>query len=833
MLRNHVRPHDSPYPIMKTIPRFVMPLVIGSALVANTVAASTDLPALDVAFENARAITRGPDLVVTTGTTTRVWRLTPHGLCTVAFGPGDVGRDATAATRGADWAAPGWIDEQTPGELVSLTAEPDDDNGFTARHLRVTAEFFYPKPDVRLRYTIWAWPGAEGVRTQLWLKAAPPTETASAPAGPKIALVAGRPAHGLIIHERELVVRVTGLVASRNYHLEVEAPADRQAFQEAAVWSLDGEGKADLVVTPGATGETIVSAVDLTPDLRPDGSVTLRVRGGAGGKSAPALGVVRVREGTVVVAEFTSTQAGPHAKKAAGDPPARADFLPVRGENVLAAGYYNDTQNRHRADRPLLREEKIASPARVGWANVLFLEATPGRTDATSYLLVKESHKCVNQTGVDTGAFEIGPEGVEVTGWGLGRGDVRADEWRWTWATWSVAYRGLGADARELALKKFHRTRYPVRADLDLYLKANTWGSGNTSEESVSRAAEKEVLAELDSVADLKLDTLQIDDGWQGGRMSPRAPADREWHPRPDWYPQGWNPVVRRARELGIDLGIWHAARAPLADLVRNHDLANFKTWKLDFAQLDDYEGVFSYLAKGRGLIEHSGHTVRVNWDVTEIAPRFGYFWASECGNLWLSNRKTRQPAPVVAKPWLMLRETWQIARYLNLNKVELPIQNLALANPAVSDGAQHSATYGTALGLPGIPVFFQTTRLLTPAQRAETKALLDVYRAHRGELFSRYVFPLGDEPSNRGWSGFQWFDPAQPRSGYLLLFRERLNEEPTRALPLRFLPPGTSLHVEDLRRSTESTVTLDHDSAAAFTLPMAGDVLFLRISRV
>ena len=33
------------------------------------------------------------------------------------------------------------------------------------------------------------------------------------------------------------------------------------------------------------------------------------------------------------------------------------------------------------------------------------------------------------------------------------------------------------------------------------------------------RASETEILAELESVADLGLDTLQIDDGWQIGRM--------------------------------------------------------------------------------------------------------------------------------------------------------------------------------------------------------------------------------------------------------------------------------------------------------------------------
>ena len=127
---------------------------------------------------------------------------------------------------------------------------------------------------------------------------------------------------------------------------------------------------------------------------------------------------------------------------------------------------------------------------------------------------------------------------------------------------------------------------------------------------------------------------------------------------------------------MGVDLGIWPAARAPLGALKRNWDEGHFETWKLDFANLGAYSGVQSYLAKGRDLVGYTDHGIRVNWGVTENAPRFSCFWARESGNIWLANRKPMQPENVVPRPWLMLREAWELAHHLNTTKFELPVQN-------------------------------------------------------------------------------------------------------------------------------------------------------------
>jgi hypothetical protein len=795
---------------------------------------AAELPKLDASLGMARATTQGDTLTVTTGPITRTWKLTPNGLRTTALASiyGTFPSVSSPMATGADWEAKGWIDATTDAKLVALTAQPGTDDDFTSSHLEVVAEFEYPTAKTLLRYTVWAFPGSDGLRTQLWFKNVPgTTKNFKTAAQPAFEIVKGTVRAAQITDDKELVLRVGPLDFAKSYEIAVQSPTENAATQTILLASVDNEASEELV-TPNDPAVPVVA--EISTKLRPDGFVMIRVKSTA---HSPQITSAKLLESKKVVAEINATSlaakqtpqdnASPQTQSAF-----RADWLPVTPAQLRAIGYFNDTQNRHSAATPLLREEVVKQGV-TDWANILCSESSA--SGEANLALVKESHKCVNQPGVDTGAFVADENGIALTGLGITRSDVRATEWRWAWANWIIAYPGATAsarlaDQRELALKRFGRVRYPVRAELDLYIKANTWGSGRNQAESMARAAEAEVLPEIDSVADLGLDELQIDDGWQTGRMDTNQPTNLEWVVRPDWYPHGWTNVVARAAEKNIKLGIWHAARAPLSALEHNYESGGFKTWKLDFAVLKDYGGIHDYLAKGRDLIDYTHHSIRVNWDVTEIAPRFGYFWASECGNLWLANRKPVQGEKVVARPWLMLRESREVARYLNLNKIELPIQNFALVNTNVSDAPFYSTDYSTALGLPGIPVFFQTTRLLTPVQRAETRELLGIYKQHRAEMFAAFVFPIGDEPDNKSWSGFQWFNPDKPSEGYLLIFRERLNTEAINKIAVRFIAPGTKLTCENLLTGAKTEQTLDADRKAQFQINRAGDILFLKI---
>lgn len=820
------------------------------------------VPEISGSLGPARVHSSGNRITASTGTVERSWLWTGHGLATVSVVDQRTGREwVNGDPAGCDWEE-GEGSELPAAELVSLTAERSDDDGFTSEHLRVRADVRYPASGRVVRHETWVYPGSEGMRTQLWMKqedAAGGTAGGEV-GGPGISVVSGRPVMvraaldvAPVWHARSLqgqkgiTLRFEGLDPSRTYHLGFSwwDYGNGGRRQRVVATSIDGEARSLLVkpqVLPGwkedhRRAESLV--VEIPRQVNLDGSTTIivdRLMGpsavlceawlyGSGRAGRLEIDAGRKRELEGMAPEGCSLLAyldgGSEQKPAGRKSGKRTDFLPVRAPELRAIGYFNDTQNRHRPDTHLVRDE-VVGPGSVDWANILCLENGRG-----GVALVKESHKCVNQAGVDTGGFEAGAGGVAVTGRGLPESQLAAD-WRWCWATWMVLYPEASDDLRELALKRFDRTRYPMVPGRDAYLKANTWGSGINQPESMARASEDEVLAEMDSVADLGLDAIQIDDGWQNGRKKDRSREEREWQPRADWYPQGWSRVVERADKLDLDLGVWFAARAPLEDLVSAYDGAGFTTFKLDFASLRDFSSVEQYLAKGRSLVAHSGHKARVNWDVTENAARFGYFWARECGSVWLANRKPMKPESVVPRPWLMLREVWELARYLNPQKFELPVSNFRMVNQKVSDAHLYSDTYAVALGLPGLPVFFQTTRLLEPGQRAEVKEVLKSYRAVRDDLFGSYVFPVGSEPDNASWAGFQWVDPDSG-SGYLLVFRERLNEEAEASMPLRFLKAGTRLALDDLLGGTSGRVSLDSNAALPLVIGKPGGVFFGR----
>lgn len=505
--------------------------------------------------------------------------------------------------------------------------------------------------------------------------------------------------------------------------------------------------------------------------------------------------------------------------RAAGGRSGRVEHVPVAFGDVRrrAIGYYNQTQRRNQRDTPLLREEALG-PLRgeetVDWASLLCVEAGD-----EGLALVKESHKCVNQPGVDTGAFVCRDHGVEVTGLGPSPGDLLTGRFRDCWATWCIVYAGGDAE-REQAVKTFDRIRYPIDPRRDIFIMANTWGSTASGGEAREAAREENVLREIASAADLGIDVQQIDDGWQGSQF-------RRWRPAKARYPEGWTRVQAAARRHGVALGLWAAVRIPGSALIWNYDRGGFRYFKLDFASLDTHLKLEAVLDKVRALVEHSGHRVRVNWDVTENPPRVGYFFARELGNIYLENRKPAWPQHVVYTPWLVLRDAWQVARYANLQKFQITVQNLDRVDPDHSNAHLHSHPYCVAITLMGSPIFFQETHHYSPEARDAIRPLLALYREHREAMFRGLVFPIGDEPTDASWTGFQSHDAAT-QTGYLTIFRELGNDQRSARVALRFLA-GKALEVTDLRRGTARRRRVGRDGTVSFRIARPADFLFLR----
>jgi hypothetical protein len=585
---------------------------------------SGSLPKLERSVDSATVKADGNLLTVSTGAVKRQWRWTGKGLVTTGLVDLESGRDwaSTQPAVASDWSYAGLIDDTTVANLVSLNARESTDEGFTSKHLEVAAEIDYLATGVSIRYLIWAYPGAPGIRTQIYLKRA--GEAFAAPANP-----------------------------------------------------------------------------------------------------------------------------------AEGESTGRVDYVPAIAAARRYIGYYNDTQHRNTPETPILEEETAAgvlSGEEVNsWASIACLE-----DGGDGLCLVKESHKCVNQTGVDTGAFLADAAGIRNTGTSLLPGEIN-ENYRWWWAGWTVAYRG-GDDGRELAIKQFDRTRFPVDADRDMFIKSNIWGHSKDPRDGRDQAAEKKVLAEMTSAAGLGLDLFMIDDGWQVSPQATGADPDggNGWKPHPSIYPEGWKNIVARAAELNLRLGVWAVAmKISLEEMKWNFDEAGFVSWKLDFARLNNHDEMESTMDKVRQFILYTRQQARMTWDTTENAPRYGYYWAREYGNMHFMNRKPDKPVNVVYVPWLCLRDSWLLAKYNNLNKWQLVVHNIDTIGRENSDAWKHNHLYALAIAMMGSPVFFQITQYYDEADRQQIRPLLKLYQEHQRSIFNSYVYPIGDQPTNASWSGF------------------------------------------------------------------------------
>ena len=471
---------------------------------------------LDEKLKEARAFTKGDMLNITTGKTTRVWKLTNSGLLTQFVINGETQLETTTSPHQSDWNLTGILPNDTKGELVALTAKKANDDGFTSDYLEVTAEFEYPKQGVGVKYMVWAYPNVTGLRTQLFVK--------------KLA----------------------------NYQP-----------------STDTSGLA------------------------------------------------------------------------------RAEYLPLKtdGLQTRLIGYYNHTQGRNNREDEILREETANDKtAAYNWASVIDVQSAED-----GLMIVQESHKCVNQPGVNSGAYHVDGSGISASGMGIGVENL-TDQYRPLWAYWLVTYKG-GDSERQLALKQFDRTRYPIDPKRDIYIMANSWGSGAAKDESLYASREANILAEIQSQKDLGIDLQQVDDGWQGTQYHTWdvvAKTTSKTYGEYEVYPEGWKNIKALAAEEGIRLGLWAAWGIPGEDLLKHYRSGGFTSYKLDFANLKDYETFHGFINKIRDFILATEHKVRVNWDVTENPARIGYYFGREYGNIYLENRKPMKPPHVVYHPYLV-----------------------------------------------------------------------------------------------------------------------------------------------------------------------------------
>lgn len=479
----------------------------------------------------------------------------------------------------------------------------------------------------------------------------------------------------------------------------------------------------------------------------------------------------------------------------------RADSLPITFGDAQrrAWGFYNNLQNRNDTYTSLLKEHitdrPLGSLETCDWANAMCVE-----TNDEGIALLKESHRCVNQPGIDGGLFICRADsGLQAVGLGLFPSDL-SEKFITAWAHWTIVYANSDRD-RQIAFKTFDRARFPMNEQYAV-IQANTWGSSIGYLQHREAAAQDNVLRELDSCADLGIDLLQIDDGWQGNGYE-------SWEPCVERYPEGWGPVTKKACDSGVKLGLWCAGeKIDLPYLQKSFDEVGFMWYKLDFMNCTNRTSLDRLIEKVRAFELYSDRNTRVNWDTTEVNPRLGYFLGREYGAIYYANRKPMSPPSVVYRPHTVLRDLWEMALYIDIRQILGDVQDPRKTNPAFSNANLHSSAYCTAITLMSLPTFFMETQLLEQACRDQIRPLLKVYKQHRADMLKGMVHPIGKRPDGSQFTGFQCH-LADSQSGYLTLFRELDCSQEQGTFELVGLPGDAQLKLTNLLTGDTQTATL------------------------
>lgn len=334
------------------------------------------------------------------------------------------------------------------------------------------------------------------------------------------------------------------------------------------------------------------------------------------------------------------------------------------------------------------------------------------------------------------------------------------------------------ANEAERVVRDWYREHYTPTT---IHSMSNTWGDRNGR----TRVCDEFIRREIDSGADLGLDVVQIDDGWQEGvpdvwdEEKNRLFEGDFWKLKNEIFPNGMKPLAEYARERDVELGLWFAPHSrgvfehfdrDLAVLERAYREWSIRYFKLDMISLPTREHCDKMLEL-LDRVTSFGSGVSVELDVT-ADKRLGYLTPAPYGTIFVENRYT---AWANYYPYRTLRNAWMLSRFVPLAKCQFELVNPELYTSKYdpADPFRHGscdADYLFASVMLSNPLFWMETQFLSDKARADLKSIIPVWKQYREELTTADVRPVGEEPSGASLTGFA-ADIGD--SIHVILFRE------------------------------------------------------------
>lgn len=460
--------------------------------------------------------------------------------------------------------------------------------------------------------------------------------------------------------------------------------------------------------------------------------------------------------------------------------------------------------------------------------NLLFAH---DNTSNYGVFLLKEAPTSNVQLAYPGGDFLTEYGTLRIIGAGLNPADLHPTEWRRGYGFVTGVYAG-DPNNRYKALRTYQRKLRIHLPGRDEMILMNTWGDRGQD----TRVSEKFALLELEAGAKLGITHFQLDDGWESGRSSNSAfkggslekiwDNPKYWEPHPEKFPNGLAPVVKRGKELGIEVCLWFNPSKDNSNenwekdaevLIGIYRKYGIRTFKIDGVSLPDKLAEVNFRKFLDKVSQATDHQVVFNLDVTANR-RGGYHYLNEYGNIFLENRYTDWTNYY---PYTTLRNLWMLSKYVPAQNFQIEFLNKWRnldKYPANDPFAPQNYTfdYLFAITMFAQPLaWFEGTGL--PAEAFSTSKLIKTYLQHHTKIHAGQIFPIGNEPDGLQWTGFQSIGNTQ--SGYLLVFREATSE--ARKAVKTWLPPGKKVKctlIAGAGKSFESLVQAE--GSVTFELP-------------
>ena len=455
--------------------------------------------------------------------------------------------------------------------------------------------------------------------------------------------------------------------------------------------------------------------------------------------------------------------------------------------------------------------------------------------------VIKESPPTEDQLHYPGYDYLVDTNTIKVAGNHIALADLAGGQWR---VSYPLVVGVAGAEELSVlkAIRSYQDSARRFVAERDDMIVMNTWGDRSQD----GKIDEAFVLAELEAAERLGVTHLQLDDGWQAGLSKNSVDENGSqwksweqgaWLPHPERLPNGLGPIAKKARELGVGLGIWfnpgrvnddanwQRNKTILIDLYKKFGVTVFKIDGTNITTPQAEEHLRKLLKEVRAA---SDNKAVFNLDATaDVRPGYMYFY--EYSNIFLENRYTDWGNYY---PYRTLRNLWMLSRYMPAQRLQVEFLNVWRNEdkyPA-ADGIRPKDAgfdYAFATTMAGQPLaWFEASSL--PDEAFKSVDLIKGYVALQGKFHSGKIFPIGQEPSGYGWTGFQSI--VNNNGGYLLAFREN-NQQACQRIAT-WLPASTSVTFSHkLGDGSSFTATTDDSGKLVICLPNANSFALYQYS--